>query len=804
MQKSEFLKILSDKVLILDGATGTQLHENGMPGNVSPELWIASNPEKLIKVQQDYIAAGSEVIYSCTFGANRLKLAESNILEGISEINEKLLRISRRAAEKKALVAGCIGPTGHFVEPFGDLPFEEAVKIFKEQAKGQLDGGADLFVIETMIDIQEARAALIAVKEICDLPVIVSMTFSDDGQTLTGSTPEAAIVTLQSLGASAVGCNCSVGPDSMIPIVKKMKAFATVPLLAKPNAGLPKLVGSKTVFDMKAEDFAAFGKDFIKAGANIIGGCCGTSPEFIRKIKASIANIKPIAPLQNSVSALSSSRKAVVIGGDRPITVIGERINPTGKKTLAEELREGKYREVRHFAIEQKEKGADILDVNVGVSGINEKDVLSAVVRLVSPLVDLPLCIDSSDPEAVEKALRIYPGRAMVNSISFEKGRIKKMLPAAAKYGAMFILLPLGDDEVPETAEQRQKYVGKIMKKAEAFGYSKNDVLIDGIVMTISSNQNAAMETLKMIECAAEAGFNTVIGLSNVSFGLPERKWVNSAFLAMAADRGLTAVIANPESEEIMSIKFASDVLMAKDKGCKKYIEKLQSSSTSRAVPPVKKNYTPEQLVYQAVLKGDREHITQLVADAVKAGVKPSEIVDGNLIPAIKKVGDLFDKKEYFLPQLIMSAEAMKSAFDYLEPFLENKHGCGVTQKHKIILATVKGDIHDIGKNIVALMLKNYGFDVIDLGKDVGHAPIIKAAKKTGAKIIGLSALMTTTMIHMREIIDECRNAGLSDVKFIVGGAVLDKSYADEIGADGYAPDSVEAVRLVQKLLNIQ
>lgn len=803
MTIKDFKSLLKDKVLILDGATGTELHDAGLPQGACPEIWALENPDKLIAVQKNYFKAGSDAVYTCTFGANRLKLKEFGLSDKAEEINRKLALVSREAAGKGKLVIGDIGPTGTFVEPFGDLPFEEAVEIFREQASGLLKGGVDLFVIETMMDIQEARAALIAIKELCDLPVIVSMTFTAEGQTLTGTTPETALVTLQSLGASAFGCNCSVGPQAMLSLLMGMKPFATVPILAKPNAGLPKLVKGKTVFDMDADEFASFGPAFVKAGVNLIGGCCGTKPEYIKKLKAAVKGLKPETPRISSLSALSSSRKTVFLSGSQPLKIIGERINPTGKKLLQEELKAGKFKEVRRFAVEQKQKGADILDVNTGMPGIDEKSTLLSTVKLLSHVSDLPLCVDSSKPGAVEAALRIYPGRALINSISGEKEKMKQLLPIAAKYGAMFILLPLGDNNLPEKAEGRMEYVGKIMADAKKYGFTKNDVVLDGLVMTVSASQEAAKETLKMVEWGSHNGFSTVLGLSNVSFGLPERKWVNSAFLAMAVSRGLTFAIANPDSVELMSVKYASDVLTVRDKGCRNYISKFQvSPETAKSAEKQNQPLSNSEQVYKAVLGGDRDHVCGYVEKALGEGRSAKAIVDENLIPAINKVGELFDKREYFLPQLIMSAEAMKEAFDFLEPHLKKNEVHGKQEKkHKIVLATVRGDIHDIGKNIVALMLKNYGYEVIDLGKDVGSDAVIEALKKSGAEIVGLSALMTTTMTQMKTIIDESRKHGFKNVKYIIGGAVVTQDYADEIGADGYAPDSVEAVRLVQKLL---
>ncbi len=806
MAKFKLSNLKPGAFFVLDGATGTELQKMGMPDGESPESWGLKNPEKLSEIHSAYLEAGSDIVYSCTFGGNPFKLAEFGMDKDCRKINCELAKIAKKALGGKGFVAGDIGPSGLFVEPFGQLPFEDAVSGFKKQIRGLEDGGADLLVIETMMDIQEARAALIAAKEATSLPVVVSMTFSDDGRTLTGSDPLAALVTLQSLGADAVGCNCSLGPEAILAMIIEMSRHSKVPLFAKPNAGLPKLVDGKTVFDMSPDEFADFAPKFLEAGVAMLGGCCGTTPDFIRAIRRSLSSCKVSSKARSECreSSLSSPRKALFFTAGKPTLVVGERINPSGKQIMKDELKEGKFMELRRLAIEQKEAGADILDVNVGAPGADEKKNLPEAVKILSSLVDLPLCLDSSDIEALEKALRIYPGRALINSVSFESVKINKLLPAAAKYGAMFVLLPLGDDEIPMEAETRKSYVKKVFKAAARHNYSPEDFLVDGLVMTVSSNRMAAVETLKLIEWASENSYGSIVGLSNVSFGLPERKWINSSFLAMAVSRGLTCAILNPSSEEMLSMRMASDVLAGRDPNCKNYVQKFQQGKgeAPRKSDASKLLGTPEEQLYEAVLKGNKDAIQDLVRRALDSGTEASVIVDKTLIPAINQVGDLFDKKQYYLPQLIMSAEAMKAAFDLLEPLLmKGLAGSGAAkQKTKVILATVKGDIHDIGKNIVALMLKNYGFEVIDLGKDVSSEKILASLVESGAELVGLSALMTTTMGVMGEIISTCRNGGFPKVKFMVGGAVLDQSYADQIGADGYAPDSVEAVKLAKKL----
>ncbi|MDQ2086611.1 homocysteine S-methyltransferase family protein [Herbivorax sp. ANBcel31] len=799
MDKQSFRDFIYNNVVILDGATGTELQKRGMPLGVSPEQWALENPEVLIDIQKNYIKSGSNVVYTCTFGGNRLKLSEFGLEDKVVEINKGLAQISKKAAKDDGFVAGDIAATGQFVEPFGDMPFEEAVEIYKEQVKGLLEGGVDFFIIETMVDIQETRAALIAVKESCNLPVCISMTFDEGRRTLTGTDPVTALITLQSLGADVVGCNCSTGPADMIKVIKEMKPYAKVPLLAKPNAGLPRLVDGKTEFDMGALEFGSYVEEFIKSGVNLLGGCCGTSPLYIEKIKEKIKGLKGKLPSPKKVSCVTSLSKTVFTGFEEPVVVVGERINPTGKKKLQKELREGKTNEVRRFASEQIEKGAKILDVNVGMPGIDEKKTMIDIVQFLSITVKAPLCLDSSSPDVIEAALRVYPGRAMINSISAEKEKMEKLLPIAAKYGAMFILLPLDDKGVPQTASERYQVIEGVYKKALEHGFDKEDIIVDGLVMTVSSDQNAAMETLEVISwCKNKFGIGSIVGLSNVSFGLPERSWVNTAFLSMAIGKGLTMAISNPSSEILMNIKMACDVLTAKDKNSAFYIERFGGQKSEKVKDEEKKSdLSTLDKIYKSVLIGDRENVKALIDIAIKDGNEPSKIVDNYLIPAITKVGDLYDKKEYFLPQLIQSAQAMKDAFNIVEPLLMKEE----SQENKkcIVLATVKGDIHDIGKNIVGLMLKNYGFKVIDLGKDVSSRKIINKAKEEGAQIIGLSALMTTTMVEMKEVVKLAKSEGL-DIKIMIGGAVVNSDYAKEIGADGYSEDAYSAVKLAEKL----
>ncbi|MEN6321619.1 MAG: homocysteine S-methyltransferase family protein [Syntrophaceae bacterium] len=796
--KRKIINLVKKKILILDGATGTELQKRGMPAGMFPEVWCLENPDAIQDIHAAYQKAGSDIVFTCTFGANRLKLSQYGI-KNVRDINKKLAGLTRRAVGNKALVAGDIGPTGHFVEPFGDLIFEEAVEIFKEQVRGLLAGGVDLFAVETMMDIQETRAALIAIKEITDHFTIVTMTYETNGYTLNGTDPVTALITLQSLGADAVGCNCSTGPDAMVNLIAAMKPYATVPLVAKPNAGMPRQVGGEAVYDMAPGDFASFGKQFAASGVNLIGGCCGTTPEHIKALKKKMSHMPVIAPVRKSLSAVSSARGYRIFDFGNPLNIIGERINPTGKKVLQQELLDGKMNIVRQMAKDQEKQGADLLDVNIGVHGIDEIDTIKKIIHLLSANTGLPLVIDSPNAKTIETALRLYPGRALINSISGETAKMKKLFPIAQKYGAMFILLPIADNEIPETAERRQTIVKEVFGTAKRFGFSKEDIVVDGLVMTVASKPGAVKEALKTVAwCTDRFKCRTVLGLSNVSFGMPERKWLNIAFLAMAQASGLTMAIANPADKEFMNIKMAGNVFMQKDKDASLYIRHFSERLETEKEATPAEMVSPNQQVSEAILEGNREGIVDLVERAIASGTSVSGFVNTVMIPAIIHVGELFDQRKYFLPQLIASAEAMKAALSYLEPQLQQDKKAR-KEKGVVILATVKGDIHDIGKNIIALMLKNHGYTIIDLGKDVQTEIVVNAIKNKRPDVVGLSALMTTTMVNMKEVIDLAKSKGYAS-SFIVGGAVVTKSYADSIGA-AYAKDGVEAVRVIDQLI---
>ncbi|MDD2388722.1 MAG: homocysteine S-methyltransferase family protein [Desulfobacterales bacterium] len=798
-KKTAITEHLQHNIFILDGATGTEFQKRGMPTGVCPEMWCIENARVVQAVHSDYLKAGADIIYTSTFGANRIKLGQYGVTD-IVEVNRKLAGIARKTAGDERLVGGDIGPTGRFVEPFGDLGFEEAVDIFKEQARGLLEGGVDLFAIETMMDIQEARAALLAVRELTDAFVIVTMTYEKDGRTLNGTDALSALITLQSLGADAVGCNCSTGPLEMIKLIATMKPYATVPLVAKPNAGMPQLINDQTVFGMSPEAFSSYGKSFVAEGVNFLGGCCGTTPEHIRALKQKLAQGRPILPVRQSISAVSSARRTVLLEKNRPVRIVGERINPTGKKKLQKELLAGNMNIVRQMARDQEKRGADLLDVNMGVPGLNETAAMKEAIRLLATASSLPLVIDSSNIETIETALRLYPGRALINSISGEEKKIRELIPVAARYGAMFILLPLADKGVPETAEERIGIIRRVFREAEKYGFTREDVVVDGLVMTVSSDARAPQETLKTVEwCAREFASHTILGLSNVSFGMPERKWINSAFMAMAVSKGLTMAIANPEAEELMHMKAASDVLANHDPDAAAYLARFAGVSKEKGSHRSVENLlTPAEKVSEGILEGNREQIEPVLEEALGMGQTASSLVHDIMIPAITRVGDLYDKKTYFLPQLIASAETMKKGIAFLDPYLKVDNS-SESKKARLIIATVEGDIHDIGKNIVALMLRNHGFEVLDLGKNVPTEKIIAEAKRFRPDIIGLSALMTTTMVNMKKVIELAGREGL-ECRFMVGGAVVTEAYAGSIGAH-YARDGVAAIRVAEKLL---
>lgn len=836
MTREEFQNI-TKSYIYLDGATGSNLVKAGMPSGICPEQWILENRNVMLDLQKQYVMAGTDILYAPTFTANRIKLAEYGLSDKLVSMTRELVAISREAAasaERPVYVAGDLTMTGEQLKPMGRMEPEELIDIYKEQIIALKDAGVDLLVVETMMSLGEARAALIAAKEVCELPVMVTMTFEPDGRTLYGTDAVTAAVVLESLGACAIGVNCSTGPAHMKNIVKEMaEVTKSVPIIAKPNAGLPFLdEQGRTCYSMDAVEFAKEMKVLTEAGATVLGGCCGTTPEFIKELKKSFEReiTCHINRRQPGIRYLTSERKTVSFGLDGNFMIVGERINPTGKKLFQAQLREGCMDKVLQFAEEQEQGGADILDVNMGMSGIDEKEMMLRAIEEIISVTSLPLSLDSSHVDVLEAALRNYPGRALINSVSLEKEKFEKLMPIAKKYGAMFILLPLSDKGLPENMEEKTQIIDTILERAYALGMEKEDIIVDGLVATVGANKKAALETLETISYCKKNGLATICGLSNISFGMPERSYVNASFLTMAIREGLTMAIANPSQELLVSCAFATDMLLAKEESDIRYIEYVNTVAENRAkreaemkhkpsepVMPDKQcgesdkivNEVPKEVASEikselqkalksAVMKGNRNGIAALTKNALAEGEDPAKLLNDVLLPAINEVGELFDKGKYFLPQLIGSAEAMKNSIEILEPLLLKESDS--SDMPVVVIATVEGDIHDIGKNLVALMLKNYGFRVIDLGKDVPKEKIIQAAIENHAQIIALSALMTTTMQRMREVVIYAHEQNVQ-AKIMIGGAVITKEYADEIGADGYSGDAAEAVKVAKRLI---
>ena len=838
------LKDFGKRIIYLDGATGSCLVKRGMPAGVCPEKWILEHEEVMIKLQKEYVDAGSEIIYAPTFGGNRIKLSEYGLEDKLVEINTGLVAISKKAAGGKALVAGDVTMTGKQLKPIGTLEFEELVDIYKEQISVLYQAGCDLIVVETMMSLQETRACVIACKEVCPLPIIATLSFEKNGKTLFGSDAFTAATVLEGLGVSAIGANCSTGPDKMVELISDISKAVSIPIIAKPNAGMPHVdANGDTVYDMPPEKFADCFGQIIEAGASVIGGCCGTSPEYIKAlkernypIKDSVAeeNLHSISQEQTeAANVLTSERKSVLFGQNYPFRVIGERINPTGKKKLQADLREGSLEMCLQFAREQEEAGADILDVNLGMSGIDELAMFLSLMNELSVQTNLPLSLDSSDCEVLEAALRIYPGRALVNSVSLEKGKAEKLFPLIKKYGAAFILLPLSENGLPKDKNEKFEIIDKLCEMAYSYGLTKRNIVVDALVTTVSANKMGAIEAIETIEYCKKLGLSTVCGLSNISFGLPERGHVNTAFLTAAISHGLTMAIANPCQKVLMDAVYSTDLLMNHEDATMRYIDYMANADEVEIIVKKKNSdgihssekesghsdfdkskkfsddgkeneakvhssseHTLKAQLKTCVMKGNEKGIVAVTKDALNE-FTPEELLNDALMSAINEVGELFNIGKYFLPQLIASANAMKASIEILEPLLQNRETTG--KNIKICVATVKGDIHDIGKNLVILMLKNYGYQVYDLGKDVPTDTILDFAEKEDVDIIALSALMTTTMTVMKEVVFKARERNLR-AKVIIGGAVVTNEYALEIGADGYSSDAADCVRLGNEL----
>ena len=795
MDIREFLK---DNIVILDGGMGTLLQKAGLAPGEEPELWNITHADVIEGIQREYFSAGSNVVNTNTFGANTLKFEK----EKLEEIVRAAIEIAKRARESSAgehakFIALDIGPTGKMLKPYGDLEFEDAVAVFAETVRLGAKYGADLVMIETMNDSYETKAALLAVKENCSLPVFVSNAYGEDGKLMTGATPAAMVAMLEGMGADAIGANCSLGPEKLRGVVAELLENASVPVLLKPNAGLPQSKGGRTYYDVGADDFAAEVASAVAKGVRVAGGCCGTTPEYIGALALALRGARPVPLTKKSITCISSYARAVKFG-EKPV-LIGERINPTGKKRFKEALRAGDIGYILGEGIMQEEKGAHVLDVNVGLPEIDEKAMLTTALCELQAVTALPLQIDTADSDAMEAALRLYNGKAMINSVNGKEESMRAIFPLVKKYGGVVVALTLDERGIPKTASERVEIAKKIISVAEEYGIDKKDIVFDTLAMAVSADKTAALATLGALRTIKEElGCHTSLGVSNISFGLPVRDAVNGAFFAMALENGLSAAIMNPGSVEMMKTYYAFCALHGLDENCAEYISFVANipvaEASSAAAPAAVKTESGKGSteLQNAIIKGLREKAAALTKQMLGKSA-PLDIVQREIIPSLDIIGKGFEEKTVYLPELLISAEAAKHAFAEIKAFVTAQGGAGV-KKCDFVLATVKGDVHDIGKNIVKLLLENYGFNVIDLGKDIAPEAIADAAEKTDAPFVGLSALMTTTVPAMEETIKLLR-VRAPKAKIIVGGAVLTAEYAERIGADKYAADAMEAVR---------
>ena len=802
---SDLLDKLKREILLLDGSMGALLQARGLPAGYAPDLWNLEKPDVILDVHREYVNAGSDIILTNTFGSSRLRLAEYGAENKLKEINEAAVKIARKAAGNKAFVAGDIGPCGATVFPIGELSFEEAVDLFSEQAEALAGSGCDLLVIETMYDLVEIRAAVVAAKRAAKgIPIAALMTFTQDGLTDTGTDPETAAVVLEGLGVDIIGVNCSTGPAEMVGVVKKIAASTDAFICVEPNAGLPTNMGGRTVFPASAQEVASYAEQFADAGANILGGCCGTTPEYIHLLAQRIKGKRPHSRKGSRGLKITSRSKTVYVGEGFPFLKIGEKINPTGRKAFAESIKEGRMDMVITEARGQYEAGGMALDVNVGVPMTNEPGNMGRAIESVQTVMDIPLVIDSSIVEAIEAGLKVYAGKALVNSVNAEPERMERLFPIIKRYGASVVAL-LAGHEIPEKAVERLKIAESILKQALSHGIRQEDIIFDCLALTVSAAQEAATQTLETIRLVKqELGCPTILGVSNVSFGLPNRKVIHNTFLGMAIGYGLDAAIVNPYDLEMHQAVAAASLFAGRDMGCRKYIA-LQEASKERGEDEkgqkrgaAKKELSTGDSIFNAIVEGDRDGVELLVKKGIGEGMDPGDVFLNIMTPAIRHLGDLFAARKKFIPHLVASAETMKRGVDVLIPYLEAKGA--LEKKGTIIMATVKGDIHDLGKNICCMMLRNFGFEVIDLGKNVPCEDILSAARKYHADIIGLSALMTTTMMQMKVVRDAIEEQGLS-CKVMIGGAVTTQKFAEEIGADGYAKDVGDVVPITEKLL---
>lgn len=787
-----FIDLLKNDRVIFDGGTGTLLQKAGLPVGTATESWNLTHADELIRIHRAYYDAGCHVVTANTFGLNPLKYTEDEVQRGVAAAIQNV----RSAAEQSTgcqekFVALDIGPSGRLLKPLGDLDFEDAVSAFSCVVRAGADAGADLVLIETMNDAYETKAALLAVKEQCDLPVIVSNAYGNDGRLMSGSSADVMVAILEGMGADAIGVNCSLGPKALAPIVDRYLELASVPVLCMPNAGLPRIEGNETVFDVSAEEFAKQMALFAEHGLRLFGGCCGTTPDYIRAMLAAIRDIPVVPPVKKHNTVITSSLKAVYFS-DAPI-LIGERINPTGKKRLKQALADNDMGYILNEGLQQQEKGVHALDVNVGAPDIDEKVMLPKVVCELQSVSDLPLQIDTADPVAMEQALRLYNGKALVNSVNGKKDCMQAIFPLVKKYGGTVIALTLDENGIPETVEKRVAVAEKILACAKEYGIDSKDIIFDPLTLTVSADNQAAkitLDTLRMIKEKLDC--HTSLGVSNISFGLPGRPAINAAFFTLALENGLSAAIMNPYSQEMMTAYYTWMLLSGKDENCLSYLQFAQLSEPQSSVQ-LKEHPTT---LCGAIERGLKDPAKQIAREQLQT-IEPLSLVQEQIIPALNHVGELFEQKKVFLPQLLMSAEAAASAFEQIKQAMQNnaapRTGC------KVVLATVRGDIHDIGKNIVKLLLENYGFQVTDLGRDVAPEAVLSAVIGENAPLAGLSALMTTTVPAMEETI-RLLHEKAPQCKVVVGGAVLTEEYAKKIGADHYARDAMETVRYAQSI----
>ncbi len=782
----ELLQELKDRLILFDGAMGTMLQKSGLRLGELPELFNITEPSLITDIHREYVKAGADIITTNTFQANSYKLKDSGY--SVEAVVAAGVKVAKESGAK--WVALDIGPIGKMMKPLGEVSFQEAYDVFKQQVIAGAEAGADLILIETISDIYEARAAILAAKENSALPVFCTMTFQGDGRTFLGTDAITAATVLQALGVDALGINCSLGPKELMPILKELINYSNIPVLIQPNAGLPVIVDGETIFPIVAEEFSRYVREMAEAGARLLGGCCGTSPEHIGCVKEAITGLQPKEISQKALTSVASGTRTVVL--EDKITIIGERINPTGKKRLKEALRNNQIEVLLAEAIEQTNAGAEVLDVNVGLPEIDEVIMLQRVVQEIQGVVDTPLQLDTINPEALEAAIRLYNGKPIINSVNGKEKSMAEVFPIAKKYGACVIGLTLDERGIPQTAEERLEIAERIMHRALEYGIPKENLLIDCLVVTASAQQAMVKETVKAVGLVKERlGLKTTLGVSNVSFGLPQRELINRSFLAAVLTAGLDAPIMDPLSPEMLNTIRSFRVLYNQDLEAKEYIEALGGAPKAPATA-----LSTDKSLEELVLEGRKAEICERVKEMLQQQ-PPLEIINQHFIPALDKIGRGYERGELFLPQLLRSGEAVKAGLEIIkEKALSQLEGI---EGDKILVATVKGDIHDIGKNIARMLLENYGYDVIDLGKDVAIEDIVAVVKEKNIKLVGLSALMTTTVKNMALTI-EALQSEVPECKIMVGGAVLNPEYAEMIKADYYAADGQEGVRIANRI----